>query len=71
MSGRDIYGEADGPKQNVESREAALATVRTVHPSARLEGSTGDQVTFWVGQECVGSAWQRRNARWFVRVRHG
>ena len=52
----DRYPEI-GPKERVRDMEHATAKVRSFHPSACREGSTGAERTFWVGRQCVAHAW--------------
>ena len=59
-----------GPKWRDETLEDALSRVRQVHPCATMEGSTGRERSFWIGQLLVGHAWavaRHREAMW-VRV---
>jgi hypothetical protein len=73
MTGRDLYGEADGPRRSAKDREDAIAQARAINPAIYVEGSTGNMITFWVrvgdGKDCVGSAWERRNGQWYWRLR--
>jgi hypothetical protein len=70
----DIHHDL-GPKMRVASYEDAFATVRTIWPGARSEGSTGSQRSFWIGPgadaELVGHAWEVRSAKggWWLRAK--
>lgn len=67
---KDIHPDL-GPRQRTGNIESCLRLVREQYPSARMEGSTGAERSFWVARELVAHAWPvagMREAMW-LRIR--